>query len=208
MRAAPKNTDALAAIDLVRFLLLTGARRTEAGALTWDRIHFDEDASNCWWHLREEDNKTGNAVWLPLSTQAVALLKERRKLADEAKTLGKGDSPFVFPSRAKAGHVSDTRAPFERLQKALGMDGLSAHDLRRTHVTVGFSACNVELFKMALLTNHVPEGITERHYLQTSRLQYLYPETQRISDHIEREGAIARAKATGGNIVSLPQRTA
>ena len=36
MRAAPKNTDALAAIDLVRFLMLTGARRTEASALTWD----------------------------------------------------------------------------------------------------------------------------------------------------------------------------
>jgi integrase len=206
MRLAPKNTDALAAIDVVRFLLLTGARRTEASALTWDRVHFDEDASNCWWHLREDDNKTGNPIWLPLSSQAVALLKERRKLADEAKKLGKGDSPYVFPSRGKCGFVSDTRAPFEKLCKALEMDGLSAHDLRRTHVTVGFSACNVELFKMELLTNHVPEGVTARHYLQTSRLQYLYPETQRISDHIEREGLIARAKATGGNVVALPQR--
>ena len=206
MRLAPKNTDALAAIDLVRFLMLTGARRTEAAALTWDRVHFDEDASNCWWHLREEDNKTGNAVWLPLSSQAVALLKARRKLADEAKKLGKGDSPYVFPSRAKCGYVSDTRAPFERLCKALGMKGLSAHDLRRTHVTVGFSACDVELFKMELLTNHVPEGVTARHYLQTSRLQYLYRETQRISDYIEREGLLARSKATGGNVVALPQR--
>jgi integrase len=206
MRLAPKNTDALAAIDLVRFLLLTGARRTEAAALTWDRVHLFEDASKCWWHLREEDNKTGSEVQLPLSSQAVALLKERRKLADEAKKLGKGDSPFVFPSRAKAGHVSDTRAPFERLQKALGMDGLSAHDLRRTHVTVGFSACNVELFKMELLTNHVPEGVTARHYLQTSRLHYLHPETQSISNYIEREAMLARAKATGGNVVALPQR--
>ena len=206
MRLAPKNTDALAAIDLVRFLLLTGARRTEAAALTWDRVHFDEDASNCWWHLREEDNKTGNAVWLPLSAQAVALLKERRNLADKAKKLGKPATPYIFPSRAKCGYVSDTRAPFERLCKALGMEGLSAHDLRRTHVTIGFSACDVELFKMELLTNHVPEGVTARHYLQTSRLQYLYRETQRISDHIEREGLIARAKATGGNVVALPQR--
>lgn len=206
LRLAPKNTDALAAIDLVRFLMLTGARRTEAAALTWDRVHFDDDASNCWWHLREEDNKTGNPVWLPLSSQAVALLKERRKLADAAKKLGKGDSSFVFPSRSKVGHVSDARAPFEALRKALGMEGLSAHDLRRTHVTVGFSACNVELFKMELLTNHVPEGVTARHYLQTSRLQYLYSETQRISDHIQREAAIARAKATGGNVVVLPQR--
>lgn len=206
MRLAPKNTDALAAIDLVRFLMLTGARRTEAAALTWDRVHLYEDTSKCWWHLREEDNKTGNEVQLPLSSQAVALLKERRKLADEAKKLGKGDSPFVFPSRAKAGHVSDTRAPFERLQKALGMDGLSAHDLRRTHVTVGFSGCDIELFKMELLTNHVPEGVTARHYLQTSHLQYLHKETQSISNYIEREAMLAREKATGGNVVALPQR--
>lgn len=206
MRLSPKNTDALAAIDLVRFLMLTGARRTEAAALTWDRIHFDDDVSNCWWHLREEDNKTGNPIWLPLSSQAVALLKERRGLADVATKLGKGESPFVFPSRSKVGHVTDARAPFEVLRNALGMDGLSAHDLRRTHVTVGFSACNVELFKMELLTNHVPEGVTARHYLQTSRLQYLYPETQLISDYIQREAAIARAKATGGNVVALPQR--
>jgi len=203
MRLAPKNTDALAAIDVVRFLLLTGARRTEAAALTWDRVHFDEDATNCWWHLREQDNKTGNPIWLPLSSQAVALLKERRKLADDAVKLGKPSTPFVFPSRSKVGHVTDARAPFETLRKAIGMDGLSSHDLRRTHVTVGFSACNVELFKMELLTNHVPEGVTARHYLQTSRLQYLHPETQRISNHIEREGLVAREKATGGNVVAL-----
>ena len=206
MRRAPKNADALAAIDLVRFLFLTGARRTEGASLTWNRVHFDEDASKCWWHLGEADTKTGNPVWLPLSSQAVALLKQRRNLADEAKQSGKGDSPFVFPTRSKAGHVADTRAPFERLQKALGMSGLSAHDLRRTHVTVGFSACNVELFKMELLTNHIPDGITARHYLQTSRLEYLYPETQRIGDWIEGEAAVARAKANGDNVVALPKR--
>jgi hypothetical protein len=62
------------------------------------------------------------------------------------------------------------------------------------------------MFKLELLTNHVPEGVTARHYLQTQRLQYLHPETQRISDHIEREAMLARAKATGGNVVALPQR--
>lgn len=203
MRLAPKNIDALAAIDVVRFLLLTGARRSEAAALTWDRVHFDEDASKCWWHLREQDNKTGNPIWLPLSTQAVALLNERRKLADKAQKLGKPETQFVFPSRAKCGHVTDARAPFEKLRKAVGMNGLSSHDLRRTHITVGFSECDIEMFKLELLTNHVPEGVTARHYLQTQRLQYLNKETQRISDHIEREGLLAREKATGGNVVAL-----
>lgn len=206
MRLAPKNTDALAAIDVVRFLFLTGARRTEAGALTWDRVHLEDDPADCWWHLRAEDTKTGNPVWLPLSRQAVELLKERRKLADEAKKQGKGDSPYVFPSRAKCGYVSDARAPFERVRKALGMDGLSAHDLRRTFTDVGFSACGIEYFKTELLTNHVPEGITAKHYLQTSRLQYLHPEIQRIADWIDQQALIAKAQAEGGNVVSLPVR--
>jgi integrase len=201
MRTAPKNQDAKAAIDAVRFLLLTGARRSEAAALTWDRVHLDDDPAKCWWHLREEDNKTGNPVWLPLSSQAVELLKARKPADDDHNA-----SKFVFPSRAKCGHVKDTRAPFERICKALGISGLSSHDLRRTLITIGFSACNIELFKMELLTNHVPEGVTARHYIQTSRLQYLHPEIQRIGDWVEQQAAIAKAQADGGNVVQLPQR--
>lgn len=201
MRFAPKSKDALAAIDAVRFLFLTGARRGEASTLTWDRVHLEDDPANCWWHLREEDNKTGNPVWLPLSRQAVELLKAR-KPADENKEASK----FVFPSRAKSGHVEDTRAPFERICKALGIAGLSSHDLRRTLITIGFSACNIELFKMELLTNHVPEGVTAKHYLQTSRLQYLHPEIQRIADWIDQQALIAKAQAEGGNVAQLPQR--
>lgn len=201
MRLAPKNKDALAAIDAVRFLFLTGARRGEAAALTWDRVHLEDDPANCWWHLREEDNKTGNPVWLPLSRQAVELLKARKPADDDKEA-----SKFVFPSRAKSGHVEDTRAPFERICKALGIAGLSSHDLRRTLITIGFSACNIELFKMELLTNHVPEGVTAKHYLQTSRLQYLNPEIQRIADWIDQQALIAKAQAEGGNVVQLPQR--
>src|SRR5512133_1848793 len=33
-------------------------------------------------------------------------------------------------------------------------------------------------------TNHVPRGVTARRYLETSHLQYLKPEVQRIADWI------------------------
>lgn len=202
LRVAARDANARSGVDLVRFLLLTGARRGEGSSLRWDQVHLDDDPAHCWWHL--PNPKNGNAVWLPLSSQAVALLKSRPR----AKLPGGDENPFVFPTNSKQGHITDARAPLERLRKIEGLasDGsgfVSAHDLRRTYVTVGFSVCRIDIFKLELLTNHVPQGVTARHYLQTSRLQYLYPEVQAIGDWIEEQAGVAEAKASGANVVPL-----
>lgn len=189
-----RDEDARAGVDLVRFLMLTGARRNEGAMLKWHRVDLDEG----WFHL--PDPKNANPVWIPLSTQAVALLKAR-KPADSDKN----SSPFVFPSRSKAGHVMDTRAPLEKISKIVSTH-LSAHDLRRTWVLIGVATLDIDLHKIELLTNHVAKGVTAKHYLQTSKLQYLQPEVQAIGDWIENEGKVAAAKAAGENVVSLPQR--
>lgn len=183
-RRSPKNPDALACIDLVRFLLLTGARKNEAASLTWDRVHIDDDTSKSWWHL--PNPKNANPVWLPLSSQAASLLTERKR---------EFDNPHVFPSRSKSGHITDTRAPLAHISKITG-HALSAHDLRRTFVTIGVATLGIDLYKMELLTNHVPKGITARHYLQTSRLQYLYNDIQRIGDWVAGEGSKFAADLT------------
>ena len=190
-RFTARNADARAGVDLVRFLLLTGARRNEGAMLTWDRVDLEEG----WFHLPDPKNR--NPVWIPLSTQAVALLKARKLKGDD-----KNASAFVFPSRSKLGHVVDTRAPLDQLSKVAGLH-LSAHDLRRTFVSVGVATLDIDLHKIELLTNHTPKGITAKHYLQTSRLQYLQPQVQQIGDWIEHQGRIAAAKASGENVVQL-----
>lgn len=179
----PQDADKQAGIDLVMFLLLTGARRNEGAMLEWRNVNLEEG----WWHL--PDPKNANPVWLPLSTQAKALLASR------PRTEG---NPYVFASRSKAGHVMDTRAPLERISKIAGTM-LSAHDLRRTFVSVGVATCGIDLHKIELLTNHVPKGITAKHYLQTSRLQYLQPEVEKIGDWIEQQASIA----SSNNVVAL-----
>jgi integrase len=83
------------------------------------------------------------------------------------------------------------------------MERLSAHDLRRSFVTIGANACRLDISKVALLTNHVLSGVTEKYYLQNKDLRDYLPEVQAIGDFIENEGRIAAAKATGGNVVSL-----
>lgn len=187
MHANPKNSDAKAGTDLVRFLLLTGCRRSEAASLEWRNVNLDE----AWFHL--PNPKNDNPVWLPLSSQAVALLKARKPKDDD-----KDASPYVFASRAKGGYVTDTRAPLERIAKLIDQP-ISAHDLRRTFVSLGVATLDIDLYKMELLTNHVPQGVTAKHYLRTSKLQYLLPETQRISSWIEAQAV----KASGANVVAL-----
>ena len=167
------NRDTLASLDLVMLLMLTGLRIGECSELTWDRVNLEEG----WIHI--PDPKNSNPVWLPLSTQAVQLLTTRQRV--------KG-SPFVFSSWGKAGHIKDPRDTMKKVSEAAGTK-ITPHDLRRTFTTIGVATCGIDLHKVELLTNHVPKGVTARHYLETSHLQYLKPETQRISDWIEQQAA-------------------
>jgi integrase len=186
-REVAYNRDTLASIDLVMFLMLTGARIGEASALTWDRVNLEEG----WWHI--PDPKNSNPVWLPLSSQAVELLTTRQRV--------KG-SPFVFTSWGESGHLKDPRDTMKKVSEAAGTK-ITPHDLRRTFTTIGVAKCDIDLHKVELLTNHVPRGVTARHYLETSQLQYLKPEVQRIADWIEKQARIAEAAASGENVVAM-----
>lgn len=193
-RENPKDRDALAGLDLTLFLLLTGARRNEGAMLTWDRVHIDEDEpANSFWHL--PDPKNGREMFQPLSTQAVEVLKQRKPV--------KGN-PYIFTSRSKAGHILDPRAPMELVSEITGKK-LSAHDLRRTFTNISMRECLIEKFRTDLLTCHVPAqaDVTARNYLDLTKLNWLYPEAQRIGDWIEEQGRIEAAKASGANVVPL-----
>lgn len=195
-RAKPMPDDALAGIDLAIMLLLTGCRRMEMASLTWDRVRVDHtDPSQSWFHL--PDPKSGREVYLPLSKQAVALLETRKRVPS---------NPHVFPSRGKSGHIGDPRAPFELISEVAGKH-LTAHDLRRTFTNISLQALLIEKFRTDLLTQHVAHAdTTVRHYLDTKKLDWLHPETQRISDWIEQAGKVAAAKAGGGSVVDMPKR--
>ena len=162
------NRDTLASIDLVMFLMLTGARIGEASSLRWENVNLEEG----WWHIADPKNR--HPVWLPLSKQAVELLKTRQRVEG---------SPYVFASWGASGHIKDPRDTMKRLSVVAG-EHLSAHDLRRTFTHVGVGICKVDLHKVELLTNHVPRGVTAIHYMETSKLQWLQPEVQQIADRI------------------------
>jgi integrase len=187
-RETAYNPQELSSVDVVIMLILTGARLRELTALTWDRVNLDE----AWWHLPDPKNR--NPVWMPLSTQAVQLLEQR------PRTKG---SNFVFASPcSESGHIEDPRVLMDKVSDVAGLR-LTPHDLRRTFTTFGVTECGVDLYKIELLTNHKPRTVTMKHYMETSHLQYLKPDVQKIGDWIERKALIAAAQASGANVVAL-----
>lgn len=183
-RGRAQDSVSRAGADLIAFLALTGARKMEGAALQWRNVNLDEG----WWHI--EDPKNGNAVWLPLSSQTLDLLKQRRE-----ETKGE----YVFNSHSKTGHIGDPRAALERFGKVVSLPRLSCHDLRRTWIDLGASACGLDIVKVELLTNHMPQGVTQKHYLKTGDLRAYRREVQAVADFIEQQALVA----SGKNVVAL-----
>ena len=193
-RAKQNHRDTLSAIDVTIMNLLCGGRLMEMASLTWGRVTLDDDPKKCYWHLI--DRKQGKPIKLPLSTQAAAILKDRKDNRE-------GESAFVFPSRGKSGHVGDPRTTLEMVSEVAGQR-LSSHDLRRTFSNLAMRELLIEKFRVDILIGHKPstEDVTARNYVDLTNLQWLWPEVQKIGDWIERQGQIA----AGENVVELPQR--
>jgi integrase len=102
--------------SLIRFLLLTTARRGEAAAMTWGEIDGTD------WVLPAARNKVKTNLVRPLSGAAVAILAEQPRI-DGAN--------FVFTSNGLT-PLASFSLPKERLDAASGVTDWRLHDLRRT----------------------------------------------------------------------------
>jgi integrase len=101
---------------LIKFLLLTGARRGEAAAMRWSEI------DGALWALPAERNKTAVALVRPLSRAALAVLAELPRISGS-------DLVFTFDGETPMGGFSRRALAFNR---ACGVGGWVLHDLRRT----------------------------------------------------------------------------
>lgn len=104
---------------LLRFLLLTGARRNEARFLQWDEVSGGD------WLLPAGRNKTKVDLLRPLSKVAQALLAAQPHI---------DDGPFVFTTTGH--HPLSPSKPKGAFDKACGVKDWTLHDLRRTARTL------------------------------------------------------------------------
>ena len=120
---ATETDDAFSA--LLRFLLLTGARRSEAAGLTWGEITGNA------WLLPAARNKNKTDLRRPLSEAALAVVNARPRFAD---------SDFVFTASGRRPlHFGRCKRDFD---KVCDIAPWRLHDARRTARTL-LSRANV-----------------------------------------------------------------
>jgi integrase len=126
---------------LIKFLLLTAARRTEAAAMTRAEINGGD------WELPAARNKTKLDLIRPLSAAAQDVLASLPRIGNRYVFTTDGRSPLSGFSKAK-----------RELEKRCGVTGWRLHDLRRTARTL-MSRAGVNSDHAERALGHVINGV-------------------------------------------------
>jgi integrase len=113
LRAIWKVTEHDAYGAMLRFILLTAARRSEASKMKWDEVN------GATWTLPASRNKAKVDLLRPLSKDAAAILAALPR-----------SNGYVFPGTRKS--ISGFARRKARLDKQCGVSDWTVHDLRRT----------------------------------------------------------------------------
>jgi integrase len=151
--------------SIVQLLILTGQRRAEVGNMEWSELDLDAGL----WTLPRERAKNGRRHEIPLSRQAVAIL--RRTPRTDALVFGP-TAPFFALQRFKDG---------------VEVEGWTLHDLRRTCAS-GLARLGTPLVVIEKILNHVSGSLAgivsvyQRHEYAAEKRAAL----QQWADHVER----------------------
>jgi integrase len=166
------------AADIVRLLLLSGARRGEVLAMRWADVDLTEGV---WTKLGSTTKQRTDHI-VPLSAPARALLSdiaERYAREHPKKPLGE----YVFPGNGGQSHVVDIKRPWRHILRAAGIAGLRLHDLRHSYASqLASGGASLPLIG-ALLGHSNPTT--------TARYSHLFDDPQRAAT--EKVGAIIAA---------------
>jgi integrase len=156
--------------DYIRLLLFTGLRRREAARLTWEDVDLKAGI------IRVPSSSTKNSrhLNLPMADVVKDMLVARRSI---------GKAKYVFLANLSAsGHIEEPKFALNLVAKQCGVR-ISAHDLRRTFISVAES-CDISPIALKALVNHALGGDVTSGYvvLSTERLREA---AQRVADRLK-----------------------
>lgn len=145
-----RASDAKRAIDAIRLLILTGARKSEVLSATWDQFNLETGV----WTKPSSHTKQKKAHRAPLSDAAVEHL---RSLAGGIeKPIG-----YVFPGKS-GGHLKEVKRAWEAVREKAGLQGVRIHDLRHTFASLLVSG-GLSLPVIGALLGHTQTQTTQRY---------------------------------------------
>jgi integrase len=171
--------------DYLLLLLFTGLRRGEAAGLRWDDVDFTERVIR----LPAARTKADRRLDLPMTDVVRDMMVARRAL---------GRGAFVFPASGKSGHIEEPHHPLELVAADCGVQ-VSAHDLRRTFITVAEST-EISVLALKALVNHaLGSDVTSGYVIMT--VERLREPAERVCDRIKVLCGIAPVE--GANVAKL-----
>jgi integrase len=145
------------AANIIRMLLLTGARTGEVLSAQWDQFDLEDGI----WVKPGATTKQKTEHRVPLSAPARQLLVELKSTAE---------SEFVFPGLGGE-HRTRPRKAWAELCRAAGISGVHVHDLRHTYASVLVSS-GLSLPVIGALLGHTQPATTARYaHLQDDPLR-------------------------------------
>lgn len=169
--------------NVIRFLLLTGARRGEVLSATWDQFDLETGI----WTKPSAHTKQKKDHRVPLSAPALKLLSDMR-----AKEV---HSTHVFPGRIPGEPIREIRKTWTSVCKQAGITNCRIHDLRHTYASILASA-GMSLPVIGALLGHTQPNTTARY-------AHLFDDPLR--EATERVGRLVSAIESGnsGDIIEL-----
>jgi integrase len=139
------------AADVVRFILLTGARKSEARTARFDQFNLDLAI----WTKRATSTKQKKMHRVPLSRAAVTFVRNRSAAVPNG-------CEWLFPGDVKGQPIEDIRRFWADVQKKAELSGVRVHDLRHTFASLLISG-GASLPMVGKLLGHTQAKTTQRY---------------------------------------------
>jgi integrase len=163
--------------QVIKFMILTGARRSEAAGLRRSEIETvrDNGSDIVVWRLPASRSKNKREVVRPVSAAALAIVENQPQI---------GDCDFAFSLDGNRAMSMNRDGSKKLLDEIAAVEGWVLHDLRRVHRSL-LSRCRVPFEVAERLLGHA-QPLLVKTYDQHSHLPAMLEAVEKVAAEIER----------------------
>jgi integrase len=148
--------EAQRAVNAIRLLMVTGARKSEVLKATWDQFDLERGI----WTKPSHTTKQKRTEYVPISQQAIDLLKQMPR-----------DGALLFPGRRREQPLSELKYSWSEICEMAKLEGCRMHDLRHSFASFLVSSGETLPTIGALLGHSSPTTTSRYAHLLESPLR-------------------------------------